>query len=187
MQQWGENRHVTCLQSVPLLPFFQVLFPCGPVQTGTKAPERERSGACDARSQISRASMKLAQGVSLLAAVFFKYDQRDGGLVVQPHPAKVLETRKTVPGLRLLDKWAVLVGGGGLHRVGLFDMAMIKNNHIAAAGGLRPALQSCRVCSPCRPTCLLPSCTLFVRVNSMCVRSSMPMRRYESTTFRTTI
>lgn len=58
--------------------------------------------------------------------------------------AQVLETRKTVPGLRLLDKWAVLIGGGTNHRMGLFDMIMIKDNHIAAAGGLRQAVdQAC--------------------------------------------
>lgn len=50
---------------------------------------------------------------------------------------RILETRKTVPGLRLLDKWAVLIGGGANHRMGLFDMMMIKDNHIAAAGGVR--------------------------------------------------
>jgi hypothetical protein len=42
-----------------------------------------------------------------------------------------------VPGLRLLDKWAVLLGGGANHRMGLYDMMMIKDNHIAAAGGIR--------------------------------------------------
>jgi nicotinate-nucleotide pyrophosphorylase (carboxylating) len=51
--------------------------------------------------------------------------------------ARILETRKTAPGLRLLDKWAVLIGGGANHRMGLYDMMMIKDNHIAAAGGLR--------------------------------------------------
>lgn len=51
--------------------------------------------------------------------------------------ARVLETRKTAPGLRLLDKWAVLAGGGANHRVGLFDMMMVKDNHIAAAGGMQ--------------------------------------------------
>ena len=49
----------------------------------------------------------------------------------------LLETRKTAPGLRLLDKWAVLAGGGANHRMGLFDMVMIKDNHVAAAGGIR--------------------------------------------------
>ncbi|KAG2423212.1 hypothetical protein HXX76_015469 [Chlamydomonas incerta] len=56
-------------------------------------------------------------------------------------PTKVLETRKTVPGLRLTDKWAVLIGGGSNHRMGLYDMMMIKDNHIAAAGGIRAAVQ----------------------------------------------
>jgi nicotinate-nucleotide pyrophosphorylase (carboxylating) len=54
--------------------------------------------------------------------------------------AKVLETRKTVPCLRLVDKWAVLIGGGQNHRIGLFDMMMIKDNHIAAAGGIKQAV-----------------------------------------------
>ena len=54
--------------------------------------------------------------------------------------ARVLETRKTAPGLRLIDKWAVLIGGGQNHRIGLFDMMMIKDNHIASAGGIKPAI-----------------------------------------------
>ncbi|NEP83465.1 MAG: carboxylating nicotinate-nucleotide diphosphorylase [Okeania sp. SIO3B3] len=49
--------------------------------------------------------------------------------------ATMLDTRKTVPGLRWLDKWAVRIGGGANHRMGLDDMALIKENHIAAAGG----------------------------------------------------
>jgi nicotinate-nucleotide pyrophosphorylase (carboxylating) len=53
---------------------------------------------------------------------------------------KLLDTRKTVPGLRMLDKWAVLLGGGSNHRVGLFDMILIKENHIASAGGIENAL-----------------------------------------------
>ncbi|CAN4124943.1 unnamed protein product [Withania somnifera] len=58
------------------------------------------------------------------------------------HPAYILETRKTAPGLRLVDKWAVLIGGGKNHRMGLFDMVMIKDNHISAAGGVSKALKS---------------------------------------------
>jgi len=53
----------------------------------------------------------------------------------------ILETRKTVPGLRIVDKWAVVIGGGKNHRIGLYDMVMIKDNHIAAAGGIGLALQ----------------------------------------------
>lgn len=59
--------------------------------------------------------------------------------------ASLLDTRKTVPGLRLLDKWAVKAGGGTMHRIGLFDMVMIKDNHIAAAGGIRQAVERVEV------------------------------------------
>ena len=62
----------------------------------------------------------------------------------RPYRAKILDTRKTVPGLRELDKWAVLIGGGKNHRIGLYDMMMIKDNHIAAAGGIRKALDAAR-------------------------------------------
>jgi nicotinate-nucleotide pyrophosphorylase (carboxylating) len=53
----------------------------------------------------------------------------------------ILDTRKTAPGLRLLDKWAVRLGGGQNHRAGLYDMVLIKDNHIAAAGGITPAVR----------------------------------------------
>jgi nicotinate-nucleotide pyrophosphorylase (carboxylating) len=58
------------------------------------------------------------------------------------HPAIVLDTRKTAPGLRALDKWAVRLGGAQSHRAGLFDMVLVKDNHIAAAGGVEPALRA---------------------------------------------
>ena len=54
--------------------------------------------------------------------------------------AKVIDTRKTIPGLRLAQKYAVRVGGGANNRIGLFDGILIKENHIVAAGGIRPAL-----------------------------------------------
>ena len=53
----------------------------------------------------------------------------------------ILDTRKTAPGLRLLDKWAVRLGGGQNHRMGLYDMVLIKDNHIAAAGGIMEAVE----------------------------------------------
>lgn len=59
-----------------------------------------------------------------------------------PFGARILDTRKTAPGLRLLDKWAVKLGGGENHRIGLFDMILIKDNHIAAAGGIQEAIQA---------------------------------------------
>jgi nicotinate-nucleotide pyrophosphorylase (carboxylating) len=52
------------------------------------------------------------------------------------HPAKILDTRKTTPGLRVLEKAAVIAGGGVNHRSGLFDMILVKDNHLAALGGL---------------------------------------------------
>ncbi|MCP4165626.1 MAG: carboxylating nicotinate-nucleotide diphosphorylase [Chloroflexi bacterium] len=58
--------------------------------------------------------------------------------------AVILDTRKTVPGLRVLDKWAVELGGGQNHRFGLYDMAMIKDNHIAAVGGITAAVERIR-------------------------------------------
>ncbi|GKB08897.1 nicotinate-nucleotide pyrophosphorylase [carboxylating], chloroplastic [Tanacetum coccineum] len=58
------------------------------------------------------------------------------------HPACILETRKTTPVLRLVYKWVVLIGEGQNHMMGLFDMVMIKDNHISVAGGVSNALQS---------------------------------------------
>jgi nicotinate-nucleotide pyrophosphorylase (carboxylating) len=58
--------------------------------------------------------------------------------------AKILDTRKTLPGLRVALKYAVGMGGGYNHRIGLFDGILIKENHIVAAGGIRPALDAAR-------------------------------------------
>lgn len=63
----------------------------------------------------------------------------------RPHgPARITCTRKTTPGLRALEKYAVRAGGGANHRFGLDDAILIKDNHIAAAGGIRPALEAAR-------------------------------------------
>jgi nicotinate-nucleotide pyrophosphorylase (carboxylating) len=56
--------------------------------------------------------------------------------------AKVIDTRKTTPGLRALEKWAVVIGGGANHRIGLYDMILIKDNHIDYAGGIREAIEA---------------------------------------------
>jgi nicotinate-nucleotide pyrophosphorylase (carboxylating) len=63
---------------------------------------------------------------------------------VQPHKARITCTRKTMPGLRLVQKYAVRVGGGANHRFGLDDAVLIKDNHIAVAGGIRPAVERAR-------------------------------------------
>ena len=59
---------------------------------------------------------------------------------VSGYKTKILDTRKTVPGLRLLDKYAVMIGGGTNHRIGLYDMVLIKDNHIKVAGGISKAV-----------------------------------------------
>ena len=63
---------------------------------------------------------------------------------VKPHAAKVVDTRKTLPGLRALEKYAVRVGGGHNHRFGLFDGVLIKDNHIAAMGSITEAINAAR-------------------------------------------
>jgi nicotinate-nucleotide pyrophosphorylase (carboxylating) len=61
---------------------------------------------------------------------------------VKAFGTKILDTRKTVPGLRLLDKYAVEAGGGTNHRIGLYDMVMIKDNHISVAGSISKAVEA---------------------------------------------
>jgi nicotinate-nucleotide pyrophosphorylase (carboxylating) len=58
--------------------------------------------------------------------------------------AKLLDTRKTTPNFRIAEKWAVAIGGGHNHRYGLYDMVMLKDNHIDFAGGIRPAIEASR-------------------------------------------
>jgi len=59
---------------------------------------------------------------------------------LQGYKTKVLDTRKTTPGLRYLEKWAVRIGGGVNHRIGLYDMILIKDNHVDYAGGIKNAI-----------------------------------------------
>jgi nicotinate-nucleotide pyrophosphorylase (carboxylating) len=62
--------------------------------------------------------------------------------------AKIVDTRKTLPGLRIAEKYAVRMGGGSKHRIGLYDAMLIKENHIAAAGGIVPALEQAKRIAP---------------------------------------
>jgi nicotinate-nucleotide pyrophosphorylase (carboxylating) len=62
--------------------------------------------------------------------------------MVEGTGVKLLDTRKTTPNFRLAEKWAVAIGGGTNHRFGLYDMIMLKDNHIEMAGGIRPALEA---------------------------------------------
>jgi len=69
---------------------------------------------------------------------------RDIAALISPHPARVVCTRKTTPGLRALEKYAVRVGGGANHRFGLDDGILIKDNHVMVAGGVAEAIRRVR-------------------------------------------
>ena len=62
---------------------------------------------------------------------------------IAPYNVNLLDTRKTTPNFRVCEKWAVKIGGGVNHRIGLYDQILIKDNHIQAAGGIHNAIQSC--------------------------------------------
>ena len=62
--------------------------------------------------------------------------------LLKPYHTQVLDTRKTTPGLRYLEKWAVKIGGGINHRIGLYDMILIKDNHVDYAGGISNAIEA---------------------------------------------
>lgn len=77
--------------------------------------------------------------------------QRMSGIATKTHGivkllegtnTKVLDTRKTTPGMRYLEKWAVRIGGGVNHRIGLYDMILIKDNHVDYSGGIRQAIEN---------------------------------------------
>jgi nicotinate-nucleotide pyrophosphorylase (carboxylating) len=90
-----------------------------------------------------RTALNLAMRLSGIATATKKYVECIADL-----PTQLVDTRKTTPGLRLLEKYATTVGGGVNHRVGLDDAVMIKDNHIAAAGGITAAIASIRQAMP---------------------------------------
>jgi len=87
---------------------------------------------------LERTALNFLQRTSGVATMARKFAK-----AVEGTDCRVLDTRKTTPGLRRLEKLAVVAGGCYNHRVGLFDAILIKNNHIAAAGGVRKALERC--------------------------------------------
>ena len=90
-----------------------------------------------------RLALNLLQRLSGIASETAKYVKEVEGTKV-----KILDTRKTVPGLRTFDKYAVKMGGGTNHRIGLFDLAMIKDNHIKIVGGIEKAVAQVREAIP---------------------------------------
>ncbi|MBO8437811.1 MAG: carboxylating nicotinate-nucleotide diphosphorylase [Bacteroidetes bacterium] len=86
--------------------------------------------------QTERLMLNVMQRMSGIATVTRKYADRLQGL-----KTKVLDTRKTTPGMRMLEKEAVKIGGGVNHRIGLFDMILLKDNHVDFAGGITNAIK----------------------------------------------
>ncbi len=103
----------------------------------------EMAGAFDALLTGERVALNLAMRLSGIATMTHQYVAQIGDL-----PTRLADTRKTTPGLRILEKYAAQVGGAVNHRMGLDDAVMIKDNHIAAAGGIAQAIALVRSHTP---------------------------------------
>ncbi len=99
----------------------------------------EINGPLDVLLMGERVALNIVMHLSGIAALTMKYVEKIADL-----PAKLVDTRKTTPGLRLLEKYATAVGGAVNHRMGLDDAVMIKDNHIGAAGGIGKAISHIR-------------------------------------------
>jgi len=86
-----------------------------------------------------RVALNFLQRMSGIATITFKFCQE-----VKDFPVRIVDTRKTTPGLRILEKYAIRMGGGYNHRFGLYDAVLIKDNHIAVSGGIKSAVNSVR-------------------------------------------
>ncbi len=106
----------------------------------------EVSGPAPTLLAAERLALNFLQRMSGIATM-----TRDYVDAVATTDATILDTRKTVPGHRLLDKYAVRMGGGVNHRIALFDMVLIKDNHIDGAGGITPAVERARAAHPDLP------------------------------------
>lgn len=93
------------------------------------------TGKVQSLLQTERLVLNLMQRMSGIATITNKYVK-----LLEGTKTKVLDTRKTTPGLRMLEKQAVKIGGGENHRIGLFDMILLKDNHVDFAGGIKNAI-----------------------------------------------
>lgn len=100
-------------------------------------PVLEVEGSARSLLTAERTALNFLQLLSAVASKTARYVE-----AVQGTKARIVDTRKTLPGLRLAQKYAVRIGGGLNHRIGLFDAVLIKENHIAAAGGIGPVLRA---------------------------------------------
>ena len=99
----------------------------------------EVGGKASSILTAERTALNFLQRMSGIATLTNKFVEE-----ISHTKAKILDTRKTVPGLRLLDKEAVRLGGGKNHRIGLFDLFLIKDNHIEIAGSITNAVNECK-------------------------------------------
>jgi nicotinate-nucleotide pyrophosphorylase (carboxylating) len=106
----------------------------------------ELEGPARALLTGERTALNFLQLLSATATVTSRYVQAVAGTA-----CRILDTRKTIPGLRTAQKYAVLCGGGQNHRIGLYDMVLVKENHIAAAGSIGAAVSAARALSPTVP------------------------------------
>ena len=99
---------------------------------------------CEARALLAaeRPALNFLQTLSAVATQTRRHVEAIAGASTNSRGTAILDTRKTLPGLRLAQKYAVRVGGGKNHRLGLYDGILIKENHIAAAGGVTAALKA---------------------------------------------
>ncbi|MBN3558506.1 carboxylating nicotinate-nucleotide diphosphorylase [Sphingomonas yabuuchiae] len=113
------------------------------VEDGTSVPAGtdllRLSGKARAMLTAERSALNTVQHLSGIATMTAAYVA-----AIQGTGATLLDTRKTIPGLRLLEKYATRMGGAQNHRMGLWDAAMIKDNHVAVAGGIGPAVTAAR-------------------------------------------
>jgi len=99
----------------------------------------EIQGSLHSILQAERLMLNCMQRMSGISTKVNRFKQ-----MICAYPAKILDTRKTTPNFRLAEKWAVRIGGGVNHRFGLYDMLLIKDNHIKAAGSVTSALTATR-------------------------------------------
>jgi len=95
------------------------------------------SGSARTILKGERVALNFLQRMSGIATITSKFCQQ-----VKDFPVRIIDTRKTTPGLRILEKYAVRMGGGYNHRFGLYDAVLIKDNHIVVAGGIKSAVNS---------------------------------------------
>jgi nicotinate-nucleotide pyrophosphorylase (carboxylating) len=98
----------------------------------------EIKGSIHAILKLERLLLNCMQRMSAIATKTNYFSK-----LIAPFEVKILDTRKTTPNFRICEKWAVVIGGGVNHRIGLYDQILIKDNHIKAAGGIKNAIETC--------------------------------------------